>query len=145
MVSASSRAVRGNIPVTRVISEGNLKGFINLSPGWGGFTAEMLAEASLSVYDSDEQMQLANDAALLTGKKHSNVLTMSMTGYEVPLGIFFLHRNMPSLTITDKGLRFNKACHDRLDNCSDIDLFYPPHLQVIIISAAQEHSTNRIR
>ena len=144
MVSASSRAIRGNIPVMRVIAEGSLKGFINLSPGWGGFTAEMLAEASLSVYDGDEQTQLADDAALITGRTHSNVLSMSMTGYEVPLGIFFLHRNMPALTITEKGLRFNKACHDRLDNCSDIDLFYHPHLQAIIITTAQAQSTNKI-
>ncbi|MBQ6365870.1 MAG: recombinase family protein [Oscillospiraceae bacterium] len=145
MVSASSRALRGNIPVMRVIAEGNLKGFINLSPGWGGFSAEMLSDASLSVYDSEEQQQLYYDAGIISGDIHSNVLSMTMTGYEVPLGIFFLHRNMPSLTITEKGIRFNKACHDRLDNCADIDIFYHPHLQSIIIATAQEKSANKVR
>lgn len=145
LISASSRALKGGIPIMRVITEGSLKGYINLSPGWGGYSADILSYACLNAYESEDQAQLAADAALISGMDHSKVLSMSLTGYEVPPGIFFLNRNMPSLTITEKGLRFNKACHARLDNCDEVDMFYHPLLQSVIITKAQNHSTNKFR
>ena len=145
LISASSRALKGGVPVMRVLSEGALKGYINLSPGWGGFSAELLADASLRAYSDDERNQLAADTAILFGETHSNLLSVSFTGYEVPLGIYFLRRSLPSLTITPRGLRFNRPCHDRLSNCMDIDVFYHPFLQSIIITASSERSTNKVR
>ena len=143
LMSASSRSL-DSIPLFRVIRQGTLKGFISINPGWGGNDISTLTSACLSVYDDDEYDQMMHDAALISGEEHSNVLSMTLTGYQVPPGVFFLGKNTPSLTITDKGLRFNKACHDKLDNCKSIDILYHPFLQSIIITAGKDASTNSV-
>ncbi len=145
LISASSRAVKGGIPVIQVITQGALKGYISIVPGWGGYSAEKLTEACLSVYASDERDQLRADANLIAGQSHSKVLSMELTGYEVPPGVYFLHRNMPSVTISGRGLKFNKACHDRLDTCKDIEILYHPLLQSIIITEGQTQSSSSTR
>ena len=146
LISLSSRALKGGgIPVVQVITQGSLKGYISIAPGWGGYDAESLADNCLSVYSDEEKAQLLSDSELIAGNSHSKVLSMSLTGYEVPPGVYFLNRNMPSLTVTDKGLRFNKACHERLDNCDDIEIFYHPFLQSIIITPAQNITRNSVR
>lgn len=70
---------------------------------------------------------------------------MSLTGYQVPRGIYFLNRNMPALTITNKSIKFNKACHERLDNCEWVEMLYHPILQAVVLREGSPDHTNSFR
>lgn len=88
---------------------------------------------------------MEKEARLLTGEEHSNVLSMELTGYEVPRGVFFMGRNTPTLTMSNRTLSFNKACHERLGNCPYIEVLYHPILQTLIVRSADAESTNAVR
>ena len=69
---------------------------------------------------------------------------MQLSGYCVPHGIYFLNRSMPTLTIGKKGLKFNKACHLKLDDCRYIELLYHPIMQTVIIRKSSGEDCNSI-
>lgn len=96
-------------------------------------------------YSDAEWLQMEKEARLLTGEEHSNVLSMELTGYEVPRGVFFMGRNTPTLTMSNRILSFNKACHERLGNCPYIEVLYHPILQTLIVRSADAESTNAVR
>ena len=128
-----------------VITEGTLKGFVSISLGWNGVDNETFHKICRSVYSDDELHEMEHEARILTGQEHSNVLSMSFTGYQVPFGVSFLNRSMPSVVITPKCVRFNKAAHTRMNNCSHIEILYHPVMQTIAIRPCEEGHTNAVR
>lgn len=141
---ASSRQVTG-LSELIVINKGALKGFVSVSPGWSGIDDKTFIYACKRAYSEAEWLQMEKEARLLTGEEHSNVLSMELTGYEVPRGVFFMGRNTPALTMSDRTLSFNKACHERLGNCPYIEVLYHPILQTLIVRSADAESTNAVR
>ena len=124
---------------------GALKGYVSISLGWNGIDNRTLHQICRSVYDEDELHTLEREARILSGEEHSNMLSMTFTGYEVPLGVSFLNPSMPSLTITPKGFRFNKIAHTRFDYCDYIELLYHPILKSIVIRQCKEPVPNAVR
>ena len=96
-VISSSRQVNGISELT-VIDQGALKGFVSISPGWSGIDRKTFLYACRSVYSEAEWVQIEEEAASCISCEHSNVLSMTLTGYEVPRGVFFMGRNTPTLT-----------------------------------------------
>lgn len=143
LLSASSGKIEG-IPDTIVIKNGLLKGFVSAHPGWEGINNETLVFLCRGAYNNEELTKLDKTARIYTGKEHSNVLSLNFTGYQVAPGVVFLNKSMPSLTITPKNLKFNKVCHERLNNCSHIEIFYHPILQTIIIRESRREWNNEV-
>lgn len=140
---SSSRQVTG-LSELIVINKGALKGFVSVSPGWSGIDDKTFVHACKSAYSETEWLQMEEEARLLTGEEHSNVFSMELTGYEVPRGVFFMGRNTPTLTMSNRTLSFNKACHERLGNCPYIEVLYHPILQTLIVRPAEEESPNAV-
>ena len=63
---------------------------------------------------------------------------MTLTGYEVPRGVFFMGRNTPTLTMSNRSLSFNRTCHERLGNCEFIEVLYHPVLQTIVVRESDD-------
>lgn len=141
LLSESSKKVDG-IPDTIVIENGALKGFVSVHPGWEGIDHETFVAICQNTYNADELAELNRTARIRAGKEHSDILSLNLTGYQVAPGVVFLNKSMPSLTITPKSLKFNKVCHDRLDNCEYIEIFYHPILQMLIIREGAERASN---
>ncbi len=141
---SSSRQVNG-LSELIVINQGTLKGFVSVSPGWSGIDEETFVHACKCAYSEAEWLQIEGEARLLTGQEHSNVLSMELTGYEVPRGVYFMGRNTPALTMSNRSLSFNKACHDRLGNCQYIEVLYHPILQTLIVRPSGEEAPNAVR
>ena len=95
-------------------------------------------------YSKEELDALDRTARIRSGKEHSDVLSLSLTGYQVAPGVVFLNSSMPSLTVTAKNLKFNKVCHDRLNNCRYIDILYHPILQMLIIRKSMGKTSNSV-
>lgn len=143
-IAASSRRLQGGIYEISVITDGTLKGFLSLCPGFGGVDAQTMMSVSLQTYEQEELDDLVQRDMLLRGQEPSKVMSMSLSGYQVPPGVFFINRNTPTLTITRKGFRFNKACVDRLGQCRYVDVLYHPVLQTMVVRASDEDCPNSV-
>lgn len=145
VISASSRRIGGGVHDISVIDKGTLKGFLSLCPGYGGVDAQTMMTVSLQTYSQEELDELVERETQLRGQEPSKVMSMSLTGYQVPPGIFFTNRSTPTLTITRKGFKFNKASGDRLNQCRYVDVLYHPILQTLVVRASDEEYPNSIR
>jgi len=144
MVAASTGRLEGGIPELSVIPEGALKGFVSVNPAWSGLDLRSLLKVCQNVYQEKELKELERMLRIWMGKEHDKVAFLDMSGYEAPYGIFFLNQNMPSLTVTQKSIRFNKACHEKLGFCRYIEIMYHPIMQTIVIRDADGREGNRI-
>ncbi len=145
MISASTRRLEGGVADLAVIPKGALKGFISVNPAWGGIDQKALLHISQQVYSEEELEQLNKLIRIWTGREHSKLTNIDMAGYEVPYGVFFLNSSMPTLTITNNSIKFNKACHSKLNNCTNIEVLYHPILRSIMIREAEDDAVNSIR
>lgn len=123
---------------SRIITQGALKGFVGVMPSWGGIDNNTFHVLCRSVYEEHELEELHRYIDIVTGKAHSKTIQMNLCGYDVPYGVGYLTARMPSLTITPKAIRFNAACHKRLEAGKYIEMFYHPIMQAIIIRASDE-------
>lgn len=132
------------LPDTIVIDSGALKGFVSVCPSWAGVSNEAFQEICYSVYDEEERVILERDARIFTGEEHSKILQMEFADYQVPRGVLFMSPSTPSLTVNTKSIKFNKACHKKLDNCEYIEILYHPILQVVAIRPSTPDNPNAV-
>ena len=144
LLASGHRAI-GAVPDLYVIPDGSLKGFISFHPRWKGVNAEILRDLCLDTYSDEEMEHLYEEEALINGEGHSRILSMQFTGYQVPPGIFFLNRSMPSMTVTRTGLKISKPCHIALDNAAYVKLLYHPLYQTLIVRSSTEKEPNSVR
>jgi len=140
----NGKKIGGNKDVY-VIPSGGLKGFVNINPAWQAINNDTFLALCCSVYDDNELEQIKHDSKVFNGEAHSNILQMEFSGYQIPYGIYFLTSKMPSMTISKNKIKFNKACHDRFDDCNFIEVLYHPILQMVVIRACDEETPTSIR
>lgn len=143
-VVKSAASHSGGFAECNVIQEGGLKGFVNVIPSWGGIDNNTFHVLCRSVYSDEELEELHRQINIISGKEHTNVIQMGFSGYEVPYGVGYLTPKMPSLTISKNNICFNKACHDRFDDCAAIEIYYHPLLQTIVIRECEEALTSAV-
>lgn len=145
MVSASGRGLAGGVSDATVIGAGALKGFVSINPVFCGVDRAVLEELSRSVYSEEEYVQLKKEAEIINGEVHSNILSKDFTGYYVPCSAFFIGKDTPTLILTQKQIKFNQKCHEKLGGCTHIEIFYHPMLQAIMIRSCGEGIGNAIQ
>ncbi len=136
---------QNGVPGLKVIDTGALKGFVSISPRWNGIDRDTLVKACYSVHTEEELVELEQSIRLWTGIEQSKVSSFQLTGYEVPRGIMFLTNSMPALTISRRSIRFNRACHTKLDNCEVVELLYHPLTQTVLIRKGEADDPNCFR
>ena len=144
-MTSSRGLLQGGVPSLVVIDRGVLKGFVSVCPRWRGIDTKTFLSACHSVYTDGELQDLEREIRIWSGEEKSGVMSMALSGYEVPRGVMFLNRTMPSITISKTLVRFNKACHARLDDCEWIEMFYHPVMQAVIIRESSPENTNAFR
>lgn len=144
IAASTRRKMETGIPDLKVISQGSLKGFISIHPSWKGVSNQAFMDICQQAYDFDELRSLEKEVKLWMEEGQNKVLSMKLSGYYVPHGIYFLNRSMPSLTIGKKGLKFNKACHWKLDDCQYIEVLYHPIMQTIIVRKTDRDNCNGV-
>ena len=140
MIMASGCHYDGGITDVAVIESGALKGFISISPTWAGINNYALLEICKSVYTENELNALEHLANIQSGKEQSKVLSMKLTGYQVPRGVVFMNNFTPSLTISSKHLKFNKYAYEKLGNCEYVEILYHPIMKTIAVKASNENN-----
>lgn len=140
----ASRYKFGSVPDVYVIDEGALKGFVSISPAWSGIDNHAFQDISRQAYNDEEFSQLQREADILNGKKHSNVISMTLNDYRVPPGIMFMSRSDPQLTFSHKNLKLNGACRERLGMQKYVEFLYHPVLEVIAVRSCYATSPNAV-
>lgn len=135
---ASSGTKIKSVPNTSVITDGTLKGFISISPAWKGIDDASLQVVSRNVYSEEEYEELEEISKIGSGEEQSKVLSFNFTGYEVPYGVYFMNYHTPSLTVSYKTIKFNKAMHERFSDCKFIEILYHPILKMIAVRQTSE-------
>lgn len=142
---SASRTIDGGVPDLNVITYGALKGFISVHPGWLGIDADTLELLCLSAYRDDEKEELSKRVALIEGESHSQVMSMQLSGYQVPPGAFFISKSTASITFTPSSIHFNRASHTKMGNSEYVELLYHPLFQTIILRESDEETGNSFR
>ena len=140
----ASRYKFGNVPDVYVIDEGTLKGFVSISPSWSGIDNQAFQDISRQVYEEDEFEYLLHEADILSGKDHSNVLSMSLSDYRVAPGVMFMTRSDPQLTLGKRSLKLNGVCRDKLGKGRYVEFLYHPILEVIAVRSAYATNPNAV-
>ena len=140
----ASRYQFGAVPDVYVMEEGALKGFVSISPIWKGIDNAAFQDISRQVYEDDEFEQLQREANILSGKEHSNVLSMSFNDYRVPPGVIFMSRCDPQLTFSSRSIRLNAVCCERLGRGQYIEFLYHPILEVIAVRSCDKDNPNAV-
>lgn len=144
-MTSSGGRLHAGVPDLNVIDRGALKGFVSICPRWKGLDRKTLLAVCESVYSDEELSALKQEIRIWTGQEESNVLSMDFTGYEVPRGILFLTRSMPSLTLSKKSLSFNHALWERLGKEEWAEMLYHPISQTIAVRASDANHPNAFR
>lgn len=142
---ASSGNSINEVPNTSIIASGSLKGFISISPAWKGIDDASLQLVSRNVYSDEEYEELETISKISSGEEKSKVLSFNFTGYEVPYGVYFMNQKTPSLTVTYKAIKFNKAMHERFGDCKYIELLYHPILKMVAVKETTEDNPYALR
>lgn len=140
----ASRYKFGSVPDVYVINEGALKGFVSISPTWKGIDNQAFQDISRQVYEDDEFEYLQHEANILSGKEHSNVLSMTLNDYRVAPGVMFMSRSDPQLTFSTKSLRLNGVCRERLGKQKYVEFLYHPILEVIAVRSCYATHPNAV-
>ena len=144
MVAASGRALKGGLHDLHVIEEGALKGFICVCPAWSGMDSQTLQDICTSVYSDAEFEVLQHEASILRGDSHSNVESLTFHGYEAPPGVYFMNNRTPSLTISKKSIKLNRACKSRFTKYSHVEILYHPVLQAVALRGCSPDAPNAV-
>ena len=134
----------GSVPDVYVIREGALKGFVSISPEWKGIDNQALLDISRQVYEENEFDDLLREADILNGKDHTNVIAMSLNDYRVAPGVMFMTRSDPQLTLTQRSLKLNKACREKLGEQKYVEFLYHPVLEVIAVRSVHATDANAV-
>lgn len=145
LMAASSGRLQKGMPELKIIDKGSLKGYVNVCPYWNDISSEFYMQSCQSVYTDEELDKLTKDIKIWSGEIKSNVISMSLRGYEVPPGIVFLTNSMPSITISNKDITFNKACLTKLGSPEWIEMFYHPMIKSIVIRKSTADNPNSFR
>ena len=122
----------------KIIRDGALKGFISVNPAWSAVDNTTFLDLCCSAYEQDELEKIEEESKILNGEAHSKILSMEFAGYQVPYGIYFLNRNMPSITLSKNKIKLNRACYTKLNECEYVEFLYHPIYQTIILRSCEE-------
>lgn len=140
----ASRYKFGSVPDVYVIDEGALKGFVSISPTWSGIDNDAFQDISRQVYKDKEFEALQHEANILSGKEHSNVLSMTLNDYRIAPGVMFMTRSDPQLTFSNKSLRLNGVCREKLGHQEYVEFLYHPVLEVIAVRNCNATNPNAV-
>ena len=140
----ASRYKFGSVPDVYVIDQGALKGFVSISPAWSGIDNQAFQDIARQVYEEEEFEQLQREANILSGKEHSNVISMSLNDYRVAPGVMFMSRSDPQLTFGKRSLKLNGVCRERLGHQKYVEFLYHPVLEVIAVRSSDATNPNAV-
>lgn len=138
MVSSSSRRYSEGVSDLAVITQGTLKGFVCVIPGWGGIDANTFLKVCEDTYTDEELNELQEQ---ILGQED---VFGDDSGYQIANGACFITSLTPTITLSRRNMRFTKACIEKLDRWEYVQFLYHPIQQVIIVRQCEKEDINAV-
>ena len=121
-----------------------MKGFGGISPTWSGIDNRAFQDISRQVYNEDEFCELQRRANIMNGRTHSNVVSMTLNDYRVAPGVMFMTRSDPQLTFSQRSMKLNAVCWEKLGQQKYVEFLYHPVLEVIAVRSCNATNPNAV-
>ena len=106
---------QGLLPYIHVITEGALRGFVEINPRWAGFTKQDYLDAVEGVLPAEQQKPIGyQDKSLHPGD-------FDLRGYEIARVQYFQSKDDVSLTFSINEIQFARTCVYKLNSPSTIE------------------------
>lgn len=113
------------LPELRVIETGVLKGFVTINPRWAGFKAADYMSAAQSVYvtsdDSPAEVQEPEDITI-----EVEAGDFDLRGFEIARTEFFGTYSSPTVTFSDRKIKFSAECIKKFGTKNYVELLINP-------------------
>ncbi len=127
------------LPELKIISEGELKGFVSVNPRWAGFRAEEYISAAKNVYvGADNEWNNFSEIAARGGD-------FDLREYEIARAEFFNTVEKITVTFSVKKTAFGISCIKKFGNIHLVEMLIHPIKKQIIIRPSTEKSANCIK
>ena len=100
---------------------------------WSGIDNRAFQDISRQVYNEDAFCELQRRANIMNGRTHSNVVSMTLNDYRVAPGVMFMTRSDPQLTFSQRSMKLNAVCWEKLGQQKYVEFLYHPVLEVIAV------------
>lgn len=127
MIANQRYGRHGLLPYLHVVTEGALRGYVELNPRWAGFTKQDYLDAVSSVIEENSQPRIDyHDKPVQPGE-------FDLRGYEIARVQYFQSKDDMSITISNSELVFSRKCINKLNNVPIVELLFDPvnHLLAI--------------
>lgn len=125
------------LPQLRVVTEGILKGYVNVHTTWSGFTPDDYMNASLSVFSDDEQAGQTDFAA--TEAEYEE-----WKDYEVVRSEFITDWGKCNVLISSAEMSFNTQCVRKFPPDEKVELLVNPVQKTLAVRTSIESNRSEI-
>ena len=137
LLSNAKYGGRGILPELHTVVDGPMCGFVAVNPRWAGFDAADYQEASLRVCESS--------ADLKTIRVEAQPGEFDLRGFEVVRSQFFHTAGAPCVTLSTKGICFNRICIQKLREIAFVELLVHSGKKMLAVRPAEEKGRHSLR
>ena len=126
-----------SLPELRVLSQGVLKGFVEINPRWRGFTEDDYLSACHSVL---------TDADYLNPyiKTHHKKGEFDLRDYEVTRSQYFMSSHKIRVSISNRFMKFTSDALEALGHIRYVELFYHPLLELLLVRPSDRNNPHAV-
>lgn len=136
LLSNAKYGGRGILPELHTIAEGALQGYVSVNPRWAGFGAADYREASLRVCGPPIELE----SVLIEAHPGD----FDLRGFEVVRAQFFPTIRTPRVTLSMKGIHFNRMCIHKLSGAKFVELLVHPGKRMFAVRPAEENERHSL-
>ena len=136
LLSNAKYGGRGILPELHTIAEGALQGYVAVNPHWAGFEAADYREASLCVCGPPIDLESVRIEA--------QPGDFDLRGFEVVRAQFFQLVRTPHVTLSVKGIHFNRMCIHKLSEAKFVELLVHPGKRMFVLRPAEENGRHSL-
>jgi len=139
LIANSKYGYRGLLPSLHVITDGILRGFVEINPHWAGFTKDDYFNAIAEISDDDGELCTPSVSV-------ADVPTQfDLSGFEIARGCFFQSPDDLSVTLTASNISFAKACVLKLGKTDTVELLFDPLRKLLAVRPASSSNKHSIQ
>ena len=137
-----SRNKKQGVPELTVITQGALKGFVSIHPGWNAVDHMTLFNCSLDAYSLEEKESLLEEMSSGCNVKTNR---QDFSGYSSTRAEDCLSHCTPSITVSCDRIQWSNTCIKKMNKCSFIEVLYHPILKMLMLRESDQTNPNRIQ
>lgn len=126
------------LPYIHVVSDGALRGFVELNPRWAGFKKQDYLDAVAGILEEDTQNTISlQDKQVQPGE-------FDLRGYEIARVQYFQSKDDMSITFSTSELVFSRKCVSKLNNAANVQLLFDPTNHLLAIRPTTKEDRHAI-